>query len=375
MDAGLAELEALRREASGIPPQEPGDNTPELADFRRQVQQLRQERDNWLSNRGGSLQTDGFGGNPTDPSSLMLGLVEAGDAKRRCLGTSTSSVLLTSSCSRDARYGLRGVRIGEASHPGLDGGFMLRLGRGQNRFSVLSDEVQPTVPNVSQSSDIESVIDALEFDLSREEDRVQHHAIGTPVPASDTEGSSEVEHEESDRESVVANEMESPTYINDVSLEAEDVSEAPLSFGAAARAAMERFDDVDLESEFVDRACVMKSLPNFLRGMYRCAMRVALTEADRRREGSDQVGLTRAWKMFMLHKSPRRGLIPTSRLKERFSNFPAGRWVDLLCQGRVCAEQAAVASRRRRRRSSDDVQRRAERAHALSASRHAQPRT
>ena len=213
---------------------------------------------------------------------------------------------------------------------------MLRLRRGQNRFSVPSDEVQPTVTDVSQGSDIESVIDALEFDLSREEDRVQHHAIGTPVLASDTEGSSEIEP---DRESV-ASEMESPTNINDVSLEAEDVSEALLSFGAAARAAMERFDDVDLESEFLDRACVLKSPPNFLRAMYRCAMRFALTEADRCREGGDQVGLTRAWKMFMLlprlllHKPPRGGQIPKSRLKERFLDFSAGRWVDLLCQSR-----------------------------------------
>ena len=199
-----------------------------------------------------------------------------------------------------------------------------------------------------------------------EDDRVEHHAIGTPVQASDNEGHSEIEP---DRESV-AREMESPT-INDVSLEAEDVSEAPLLFGAAARAAMERFDDVDLESEFLDRACVLKSPPNFLRGMHRCAMRFALTEADRCRESGDQVGLTRAWKMFMLlprillHKPPRGGQIPKSRLKERFLDFSAGRWVDLLCQSRVCAEQAAVASRRRRRRSSDDVERRAERAHVL----------
>ena len=216
---------------------------------------------------------------------------------------------------------------------------------------------------MSQGSDTESVIDALEFDLSREDDRVEHHAFGTPVPASDNEGHSEIEP---DRESV-AREMESPT-INDVSLEAEDVSEAPLSFGAAARAAME--DNVDLESEFLDRACVLKSPPNFLRGMYRCAMRFALTEVDRCREGGDQVGLTRAWKMFMLlprillQRPPWGGQIPKSQLKERFLDS-AGRWVDLLCQSRVCAEQAAVASRRRRRRSSDDVQRRAERVHAM----------
>ena len=94
-----------------------------------------------------------------------------------------------------------------------------------NRFSVFSVEIQPAVSNVSQDSDIESVIDAMELDLSREENRVQHDAIGTPVPASDTDFSSEMEP---DRKSV-ASEMESPTNINDVSLEEKDVSEAFLS--------------------------------------------------------------------------------------------------------------------------------------------------
>ena len=60
--------------------------------------------------------------------------------------------------------------------------------------------------------------------LSLEEDQVQHHSVS----ASDVEGSLEVAL---DRESV-ASEMESPTNINDVSLEAEDVFEALLSFGA-----------------------------------------------------------------------------------------------------------------------------------------------
>ena len=52
--ASFAYLEALRREAGALPekPKEPRD-TSELADPRRQVQQLRQERDSWLSNRGG----------------------------------------------------------------------------------------------------------------------------------------------------------------------------------------------------------------------------------------------------------------------------------------------------------------------------------
>ena len=78
-----------------------------------------------------------------------------------------------------------------------------------------------------------------------ESDGVQHHAISTPV-TSDNEGHSEVEHEESDKESVVPSEVQSPAN-NDKDSLAEDMFVAPLSFGAAARAAMEGFDDVDLE--------------------------------------------------------------------------------------------------------------------------------
>ena len=80
-------------------------------------------------------------------------------------------------------------------------------------------------------------------------------------------------------------------------LSVEDLSAAPLSLiWCSSEGSDGACDDVDLESEFLDRACVMKSPPIFLRGMYRCAMRFVLTEADRCREVGDQVGLTRAWK-------------------------------------------------------------------------------
>ena len=84
-------ISAGSRRALPEKPEELGD-TSELADLRRQVQHLRKERDSWLSNRGGYHQTDGVGGIPADPSSLMLGLIEAGDAKRRCLGNMGSSM-------------------------------------------------------------------------------------------------------------------------------------------------------------------------------------------------------------------------------------------------------------------------------------------
>ena len=153
--------------------------------------------------------------------------------------------------------------------------------------------------------------------------------------------------------------------------------EPSLLFGAAVRSAMESLDDVDLESEFTTRACVMK------RGLFRSAMRFALEEADRGREVGDMLVLSRAWKLFLLlprlllHRPARGGHVPKSRLHERFADFAAGRWGELLEEIPHCADQAASATRRRRRRrEGDDVQRRADRAQALvqlgelSAGRH-----
>ena len=128
----------------------------------------------------------------------------------------------------------------------------------------------------------------------------------------------------------------------------------------------------------------MKSAPAFLKGAYCSAMRVALREADRSRDSRDIVGQTRAWKLFLLrprlllHRPPRGGLVPRSRLLKRFSLFATGYSAELLDHSQVCADQAAVASRRRRRRDrGDDPQRRVDRAEALvqigelSSGRHA----
>ena len=153
----------------------------------------------------------------------------------------------------------------------------------------------------------------------------------------------------------------------------EDVAlSSVLVFGAGARAAFRELDEVELDAEFITRACVMKSPPVFLRGQYRSAMRFALLEAQRAREQHDEVGSTRAWKLFLLlprlllYRPHRGGLIPKGQLQERFADFAAGRWAHLLLRSRRCAEQAAVASRRRRRRQGEnDIQRRADRAEAL----------
>ena len=49
-----------------------------------------------------------------------------------------------------------------------------------------------------------------------------------------------------------------------------------LVFSAETRAAMSFFDTCEVESEFLDRACVMKSPPALLKGAYRSTMRFCI---------------------------------------------------------------------------------------------------
>ena len=151
-----------------------------------------------------------------------------------------------------------------------------------------------------------------------------------------------------------------------------EIQVSSLVFGAAARAALVGLDSVDLEGEFLTRACVMKGLPAFLRGLYRASMRFVLSEADRARDAGDAAATSRAWKLFLLlpclllHRPPRGGNVPKCQLMERFSDFAGGRWFHLLEQSRAYATQASVTSRRRRRRpQGDEERRRADRAQAL----------
>ena len=179
--------------------------------------------------------------------------------------------------------------MGEASHPGPPKLLLRRPGH----FST----PEVAVPQVDTHADIVATV--LEFDDGDTE------IVARSVPDISGEEDSPVEDE---------------------------VTQSPaLVFGAGARAALQVLDEVELEAEFITRACVMKFLLVFLRGKYRSAMRFALQEAQRAREQRDEVGSTRAWKLFLLlprlllHKPPRGGLIPKCQLQERFADFAAGR--------------------------------------------------
>ena len=140
-----------------------------------------------------------------------------------------------------------------------------------------------------------------------------------------------------------------------------------MRINPAFRRGLESMDHVDLRVFF----CVMKCVPAFMKGSYRNAMRLTLHEADRAPCGHRCVGLSRAWKAFLLlprmllHRHPRGGLIAKSSLIERLQSFKEGNWTILLDTSVKCAEQASQASRCRRRRQDDEIAKRADRAQSL----------
>ena len=81
----------------------------------------------------------------------------------------------------------------------------------------------------------------------------------------------------------------------------------------------------------------------------------------------------RGWKLFLLiprlllHRPPRGGLVPKSKLVQRFDDFARGDWEKLFQSSDKCDEEASRAYTRKRRRQKpeDDITRRAARALAL----------
>ena len=101
----------------------------------------------------------------------------------------------------------------------------------------------------------------------------------------------------------------------------------------------------------------MRTIPKFLRGSYRNALRVVMEEALHPLEARR----TRGWKLFLLlprmllHRPPRGGNIPKRKLAQRFDDFSGGSWARLLEASGDCDEHATVAQRRKRRRDRLDV--------------------
>ena len=152
----------------------------------------------------------------------------------------------------------------------------------------------------------ESVCDALEFGLTQadSDDNVRNRNRFGSVEVSDEETASmagdERGSEVGERDSVrsehdegsevsVDEEREPPT-----APDPEVISTRGLS--PAIRAVMAELDGIDLSMEFSRRAVVMKSVPHFLRGPCRSAMKLAMEEATQ----PNPVRSERGWCLFFL---------------------------------------------------------------------------
>ena len=63
---------------------------------------------------------------------------------------------------------------------------------------------------------------------------------------------------------------------------------------------LESLDEVNLESVFEIRALVMKTVPKFMRGVFRGGIKTSLQAILRGRERKDVQLETRGWKLLML---------------------------------------------------------------------------
>ena len=107
---------------------------------------------------------------------------------------------------------------------------------------------------------------------------------------------------------------------------------------AVLRAAFLLLDGVSLVEEMQDRACIMKSVPRF--------MREEICAGERTREEA-RAELFILLPRMLLHHPARGGHIPRAKLISRFESFVRGDWGSLILASRECSTQAAVVRRRR----------------------------
>ena len=183
----------------------------------------------------------------------------------------------------------------------------------------------------------------------------------TPQCPVDSEGSDgEVE------ESVAGDEE---VHVEDEEEEREVVGGIPR--GVSLRMALVSLDEVDPHIVFRQRASVMRSVPKFLEGPFRNALKLALEEATWGNSVQDEVRQERGWKLLellprmLLHRAPGGGLIAKKTLEARFQAFARGEWVQLLRISGQCDEKAAASRRRQGRRRGNEVERRVARVETL----------
>ena len=124
----------------------------------------------------------------------------------------------------------------------------------------------------------------------------------------------------------------------------------------AVRVALQDLDECELGTLFESRAHTMRTVPFFLRGAFRAAMRMSMEEIVSGWNLHDEVKQERGWKLFfllprmLLSRPCRGGLVPRKKLETRFQKFFAGDWLDLISDAESVSRQALSARVRKRRR-------------------------
>ena len=237
-----------------------------------------------------------------------------------------------------ARYGLRGVRVGEASHPGPP---KLVL-RGVSQQSMVSDPIDPTLLDALeedlQKTRVPDDVGVLKFDLTQA-DSVSSSSSESAVPRRRRHGNRfSVFMEESEEEGAVLTEVDpsstnrrlpvagfdrregsSPASLEDTesirsgvssaSSEPDDLADdepntlLPITGSLTSQAGgsgLVSLDEVIVEDVFSVRARLMATVPKFLREAYRAAVRVALDGVLAGWEQNDTMLQIRSWKLFLL---------------------------------------------------------------------------
>ena len=103
---------------------------------------------------------------------------------------------------------------------------------------------------------------------------------------------------------------------------------------------------MDIRRIFSLRGAVMKTVPKFLFGPFRNALKLCVGGADRRspRQGSGTSG--ERMEVVDVISASLVAQIPKRKLVERFEKFSRGEWNDMFLESAVCDEKAAAMSRR-----------------------------
>ena len=355
------------------------------------------------------------GGFVTDIKSV-IGRERCQGSSRKCIGSVTER-----HCVRArSRYGLRGVRVGEASNPGpkkrrrrvmsspdpSDSDLSFLDGFEQDLCSVGWDgggtQILPTAIQSPGTTVVEESGKPTLFDMTIDDSeeasggasrvRRRRRLVLVPtqlestrptvedtdcpqthVDGSDTE-SWDGNDPQSQDESVVSSRMGSSVAEergSDQEAEEDDLHTTPSAIfpgRGAITTGFESLDTVDLAEIWKVRAILMKSVPKFLHGVYRFAMRQALDAVKKGHEDRNEMMQIRGWKLFFLVPRlllfrPRRGggSVPKKQLEDRVALFQNGEW-DVLLEKSLNSSMDGATGRVRRRRNGDSVEKRARRA-------------